>query len=130
MVRALHQWILDNNCTPHIVVDAANRDIDVPSQYVSNGKIVLNVSPTAVVDLLVDNRAISFNARFSGVPMDVYVPIDAVIGIYARENGQGMMFDNIEFPTPPTGSDEGLGGGDHTNKRGGSAGKPTLHVVK
>lgn len=127
LLRALYEWILDSDCTPHVVVDALVRGTDVPPQFVKNGQIVLNISPTAVVDLLMDKAAVSFNARFAGVPTDVYVPMEAVLGIYARENGRGMMFEPEAGPgpdeTPPT--DEG---GATTRKP--PAGKPTLRVVK
>ncbi len=94
LIRALYDWILENNCTPYVLVDAEREGVDVPLQYVKDGQIVLNVSPSAVVDLQISNDDLSFNARFSGVGTDVYVPIHAALGIYARENGQGMLFEN------------------------------------
>lgn len=104
MIRALFEWIIDNNCTPHIVVDANISGVMVPQQYVNkNGEIVLNISPGAVQDLALENEAICFSARFGGVSHDIYVPNASVLGIYARENGRGMMFDSEEEsePTPP-----------------------------
>ena len=104
MMRALYEWILDNECTPYVLANAMASDVHVPQQYVKNGQIVLNVSPSAVIELLIADEAISFNGRFGGVPFDIYVPMSAVLGIYARENGQGMMFDMDEpeaDPEPP-----------------------------
>lgn len=92
LIRALHQWVLDNQCTPYILVDTSMPNVSVPEDFVENGQIVLNISPSAVRDLLMDNEGVSFNARFGGVPMSVFVPTIAVLAIYARENGQGMMF--------------------------------------
>ncbi|SDL87489.1 stringent starvation protein B [Franzmannia pantelleriensis] len=92
LARALYQWLLDNDQTPYIVVDAEHADVAVPRQFVQNGQIVLNVAPTAVRDLMMENEAITFNARFGGQPMQVVVPSQALIALYARENGVGMVF--------------------------------------
>ena len=92
LLRSLNEWILENNMTPHIVVDAAKKDVIVPTEFVTSGKIVLNVSPGAVHGLTIDNDFICFSARFSGKAMDVIVPINAIMAIYAKENGQGMVF--------------------------------------
>lgn len=104
MMRALYEWILDNDCTPYVLVNALADSVEVPQQYVKNGQIVLNVSPTAVIDFLISDEAVQFNGRFGGMPMDIYAPMTAVMGIYARENGQGMIFDMDEpepDPEPP-----------------------------
>ena len=104
MMRALYEWILDNDCTPYVLVNALADNVEVPQQYVKNGQIVLNVSPAAVIEFLINDEAVHFNGRFGGMPMDIYVPMTAVMGIYARENGQGMMFDMNELepdPEPP-----------------------------
>ncbi len=101
IMRALYEWIVDNNCTPYVLVDAATENVMVPEQYVKDDQIVLNISPDAVVDLLISNESMVFNGRFGGVATDVHVPITAVIGIYARENGQGMVFDPEEIAEPP-----------------------------
>jgi len=92
LVRALYEWILDNGMTPHVLVDATHPRSVVPARFVQEGKIVLNISPTAVRTLVLGNENIDFNARFGGVAVDVEVPLDAVLGIYARENGNGMLF--------------------------------------
>jgi len=92
LARALYEWLLDNELTPHLVVDATLPGVEVPRQFVQNGQIVLNVAPTAVRDFFMENQAISFNARFGGQPMQVMIPTPALIAIYARENGAGMVF--------------------------------------
>lgn len=92
LLRALYEWVLDNNMTPHIAVDATLQGVQVPDQFVQDGQITLNIAPTAVQNLLMDDLGVSFNARFGGVPMNVYVPIIAVMAIFTRENGMGMGF--------------------------------------
>ena len=101
IMRALYEWIVDNDCTPYVLVDARCTDVMVPQQFVKDGQIVLNISPGAVMDLNIGNDAMAFNGRFGGVATDVYVPISAVVGIYARENGQGMVFEPEESTPPP-----------------------------
>lgn len=92
LLRAFYDWIVDSECTPHIIVDATQPNVDVPLQFVENGKIVLNIAPSSVVAFSLDDDALSFNARFSGVATQVYVPFYAIEGIYAHENGAGTMF--------------------------------------
>ena len=101
IMRALYEWIVDNDCTPYVLVDATIPDVMVPQQFVKDGQIVLNISPGAVMDLNIGNEAMAFNGRFGGVATDIYVPIAAVVGIYARENGQGMVFEPEESTGPP-----------------------------
>jgi stringent starvation protein B len=91
-MRALYEWIVDNDCTPYVLVDSTGSDVMVPQQFVKDGQIVLNISPGAVMDLHIGNDAMTFNGRFGGVATDIYVPIVAVAGIYARENGPGHGF--------------------------------------
>ncbi|GAB7533510.1 ClpXP protease specificity-enhancing factor [Pseudomonas sp. 3A(2025)] len=93
LIRALYEWIVDNDCTPHVLVNAEYPSVQVPQGFANDGQIVLNVSPTAVRHLHMDNEAVSFEGRFGGVPHTLYVPVGAILGIYARENGQGMVFD-------------------------------------
>lgn len=100
LIRALYEWIVDNNLTPHMLVDTAHESVEVPRAFVENGRIILNVSPEATHSLVLGNDAINFNARFSGTAMDVHVPVSSVLAIYARENGQGMMFGEQD-ETPP-----------------------------
>lgn len=94
LIRAMHEWMGDNVHTPHIVVDAGVDGVTVPQEHVKDGKIILNISETAAHNLKLNNSAISFRARFSGVPFDVWVPMKSVLGIYARETGQGMIFSH------------------------------------
>ena len=104
VVRAIYDWIVDNNCTPHVLVDADVEGVVVPVDYVDEGQIVLNISPTAVVSLHLGNDVIALSGRFGGVPMEVFLPLPSVLGIYARENGQGMIFDDdneADDRTPP-----------------------------
>ena len=101
ILRALYEWIVDNDCTPYVLVDASVADVMVPQQFVKDGQIVLNISPGAVMDLNIGNEAMAFNGRFGGVATDIYVPIAAVVGIYARENGQGMVFEPEDSTGPP-----------------------------
>jgi len=128
MIRALYEWIVDNNLTPHVVVNARAQGTSVPQRYVNkDGQIVLNIAPRAVTALNLGNQAVSFNARFGGIPTDIYVPCHAILGIYARENGQGMMFDFEPAPEPdpdPTTPTDGGG------KKDSGEGRPSLRVVK
>lgn len=126
LIRALYEWILDNNLTPHLLVDTSRAPTLVPQQFVQDGKIVLNVSPSAVRELVMGNEEIVFNARFSGRPMDVMVPVESVMGIYARENGHGMLFPEEESQTAPPRSPGGAQEPAPKPKRG----KPNLRVVK
>lgn len=123
LIRALYEWIVENTCTPHLIVDAVQPGVEVPRSYVRDGKIVLNVAPRAVTDLVLGNDAIAFSARFGGTPMAVSIPIAAVEGIYARENGQGMVFP-AEDPEPPPASDASGA------TRPVPAGGPRLRVIK
>jgi len=127
LVRALNDWILDNDMTPYIVVDVDVQGVSVPEDYVTNGQIILNISPAAVSELLVDLEAISFKARFGGVPMQVYVPIVAIMAIYSKENGQGMVFGaEPGAPEPPNPNDP------HPSPRKADhlPHKPSLKIVK
>ena len=101
IIRALYEWILENQCTPYVLVNAMAKNVEVPQQHVKNGQIVLNVSPTAAMDLKLTNQTMQFNGRFGGLAMDIFVPISAIMGIYTKENGQGMIFDLEEDSTPP-----------------------------
>lgn len=101
LIRAIYDWIVDNGMTPHLLVDSQQDEVDVPRQYEQEGKIVLNISPTATQNLEVNNDAVTFEARFDGKPTTVYIPITYVLAIYTRENGQGMMFGEDNEITPP-----------------------------
>ena len=98
----MHEWMADNGNTPHIVIDASLDGVSVPLEHVKDGKIILNISHSAAHNLKLTNSSVSFRARFSGVPFDVCVPIASVLGIYAKETGQGMIFSHgAEQPEPP-----------------------------
>jgi stringent starvation protein B len=102
----MHEWMSDNGHTPHIVVDAAFEGVQVPTEHIKDGKIILNISHSAAHNLKLANTAVSFRARFSGVPYEVWVPVGAVLGIYAKETGQGMIFSHGgDVPEPPRGDD-------------------------
>ncbi|SCZ50507.1 ClpXP protease specificity-enhancing factor [Thiohalomonas denitrificans] len=124
LLRALYEWILDNGMTPYLLVDAEQENVQVPEQFVENGKIVFNVSPSAIRNLELGNDWVLLDARFSGSPMQVSVPIMAVLAIYARENGKGMVFTDEEGGDQPPPSPPGGGDGDDKPKR------PSLKVVK
>jgi len=124
LVRAMYQWIVDNGTTPYLLVDAdANAESSqLPTEHIQDGKIVLNIAPMAISGLVLGDEEITFNARFSGKPRSIHVPIQAVLAIYARENGQGMMFteDDGALANESEGDDE-----PDPDKP-----KPTLRVVK
>lgn len=126
IMRALYEWIVDNDCTPYLLVDATRPGVEVPKQYVKDGQIVLNVSPSAVIDLSIGNEWVSFNGRFGGTPTDILVPVMAIVGIYARENGQGMVFEPEEAPENPDDPPEGDGG----PAPGKPESRPSLKIVK
>ncbi|WP_139557584.1 ClpXP protease specificity-enhancing factor [Methylotetracoccus oryzae] len=121
LVRAIYDWIVDNALTPFLLVDATRSDVDVPRQYVQDGRIVLNLNPQAVAGLSLGNDTIAFNARFGGTPTQVVVPLSAVLALYAKETGKGMVFDSEEdSETPPPEPDT-----PSPQKK-----KPALRVVK
>jgi len=124
-------WISDNGETPHIVVDASQEGVQVPEQYVHEGKVVLNVGVTATQNLSLGNELVEFSARFGGVPFPVSIPVRAVLGIYARESGEGMIFTDSEGEPPPgnDGGDDGGGDGSGGDDRR-AKGRPKLSVVK
>lgn len=126
MLRAIYEWILDNGCTPYLLVNALADGVVVPVNYVENGQIVLNISATAVVNFSVENDMLSFSGRFGGVSQEVWVPIPAVLAIYARENGQGMLFEVSDDDTPPDGS----GNSSPGDSDGVVPIRPSLKVVK
>jgi len=101
LIRALYEWLADNDLTPYLAVDATIENVMVPSQHIHDGQIVLNIAMSAVRELDISNEAVAFSARFGGVPQQVYVPVAAVLAIYAKENGQGMAFGHEpELPDP------------------------------
>ncbi len=136
LIRAFYDWIVDNECTPYMVVDAFYPGVEVPQDYVSDGQIVLNLVPRAVTGLIMNNSEISFSTRFGGVPCEIRLPVKSIMGIYARENGEGMIFESEDSsgpeplgpapvkPVTPSDSAPKGGGSSETSK------KPSLRVVK
>ena len=120
LVRALYEWILDNDNTPYILVDAIADGVAIPAGIANDGKVVLNLAPAAIDRLEMTNSHISFSARFNGVAEDIFVPMSALLAIYARENGEGMMFPVEEADS----------GDDAEGKSAGKPGAPTLRVIK
>jgi stringent starvation protein B len=119
LIRSIYEWIVDNDKTPYILVDAGNRQAVLPTQYIEDGKIILNIRPQAIYKLVLGNEDIEFNAMFSGKNMHIIAPVSAVLAIYAKETGKGMVFDNEEIDEDETPPPE-----NQTPK------KPTLRVVK
>ena len=102
LIRSLYDWIIDNKLTPHILVDATHPHAALPEGYIEDNRIVLNIRPEAIQDLTLGNTTIEFNARFNGQPTHIQAPVTAVMAIYAKENGKGMVFDQEdEDKTPP-----------------------------
>lgn len=120
LIRALYDWLVDNGQTPYLLVNADYSGTVVPRQFIEDGRIVLNIDPTAVKGLELGNEWITFSARFSGVAEDILVPPAAVQGIYAKENGQGMLFPDEDGDGPDKPEPD-------PNRPGG---RPSLKVVK
>ncbi len=118
IIRALHEWIEDNGQTPLILVNTLYPGVDIPPGIESDGRVVLNISSSATGNLHMNHDGIDFDARFSGHSASVFVPTGAVVAIYSRESGQGMMFDEGEPPTPDD------------NQKTSRKGRPALRVVK
>lgn len=106
LLNAAYSWVADNDMTPYLLVNADHENVVIPTEFVKDGQIVLNISMSAVRHLIMDKEAVSFEARFSGKPMQVYVPIQAALALYTKENGDGFVFPEEVFtqqptPTPP-----------------------------
>lgn len=135
LIRAIYEWCVDSGLTPYlaVVVDGHAR---VPLEYVKDGEIVLNIGPAATPNLVMDNAAIRFSARFAGTSRDIFVPVEAVIGIYARESGQGLFFGREDGLTQESGeaaessSEPSAPSPDDRPPAGPARGKPALKVVK
>jgi stringent starvation protein B len=120
LIRSIYEWIVDNDLTPHLLVDAENTDAILPQEFIEDGKIVLNIKPQAIQGLSLGNDFIEFNARFSGKPLHIVTPVTAVLAIYARENGKGMVFDREDDDN----------GNEPPPEKKPVASKPHLRVVK
>ena len=126
LIRALYEWLVDNDATPYLMVDANRQGVEIPPGIANEeGQVVLNIAARAVSSLQIDNAFISFSARFSGVSRDLFIPIDAVLAIYSMEDGEGMMFAD-------TAQSEGSGAAEKPESERGSdnKNKPGLKVVK
>lgn len=133
LIRAFYDWIVDNDCTPYVVVDAYYEGVEVPQQHVNDGQIVLNLSPRAIAGFSMEDQHIRFSTRFGGVPTDIALPVESVLGIYARENGQGMVFQREEPAValaPVHNRDDDSDGDDTPPPAGPSGSRPSLRVVK
>ena len=102
LIRGLYEWILDNDMTPYLLVDVSEVDVHFPQDLINDNKIILNIAPSAVMNLLVDNATIEFSAKFSGVDKFISFPVSSVLAIYSRENGSGMIFDKSEESSEST----------------------------
>ena len=125
LLRALHEWMLDNGLTPQLIVDADNDRVQVPRQYVVDGRIVLNIADSAVRNLSLGNEQVEFHARFGGAPFQLFIPIQQVVAIVARENGAGMSFSEEH-----SAQDQPRDTGDKTPPDDRGPGRPKLKVVK
>ena len=133
LIRALYDWICDNHYTPHLLVDTSGEELNVPMEFVEDNRIVLNISPSAVRDLDLSNDFINFKARFSGQSMNVYFPASAVLAIYARENGRGMIFPEEEELQEVAKQDEDaapIAQDDNSDKPSKKKNRSHLKVVK
>ncbi len=126
LIRAMYQWIADNGLTPHLLVDVSVDSVQVPAQHIQNGKIILNIAPMAISGLVLGDAEITFSARFSGQPMGLHIPVEAVLAVYAKENGQGMMFSEDDGAISSPDSDDDP---DPTPSPGKPR-RPGLRVVK
>ena len=120
LLRAVYEWLVDSDQTPYLLVAADLPNVIVPRSAVSDGKVILNISPSAVQELLLGDGLIEFNARFSGSPMVVRVPIEAALALYSKETGKGMVFEDEEpeeTPPPP-------------EEKPAKSERPSLRVVK
>lgn len=97
LYHTYYNWITDSDCTPYLLVNTSYPDVDVPVEYVREGKIILNISPRSIGQYTVDNEAIQFSARFNGMLRDIYIPFGAIEALYAQESGDGVMFQEEEF---------------------------------
>lgn len=121
LIRAIYQWLLDNQTTPYVLVNTRYDGVVVPKEYVKDHRIVLNLAPDAIQDLQLDNEWISFSARFSGKSMDLFIPVNAVQAIYGKENNEGMFFPDEDSP-PPEPANPAL--------TVTQSGRPSLKIVK
>ena len=125
LVRAMYQWIVDNGMTPHLLVNAEYEHCMVPTGHINDGKIVLNIAPMAVQGLTLGDEEVSFSARFGGKAESIQVPVPAILAVYSRENGQGMMFSDDDQTDRASGDSSDDGPETDPDKP-----RPNLRVVK
>lgn len=138
LIRAVYEWICDNGLTTHLLVDANYPGVTVPREFVNDGQIILNITPSAVQHIDAGNEAITFSARFGGRAMNIFVPVEAVLAVFARENGEGMAFEPTlqpPEPTPPdtspdSPSDNASDSASNSSRGSAKSSRPTLKVVK
>lgn len=131
LIRALYDWVLDNDLTPHLLVAADAAGVNVPRQFVTDdGKITVNISPGAVRGLSLENDLIHFSARFSGQSYNVSMPPGAVLALYARENGEGMLFGEVEESPEPSAGHAADETGEKTSDDEARKKRAHLKVVK
>ena len=133
LLKAFFDWIVDNQCTPYIIVDAHHSGVEVPQDFVKDGQIVLNIAPRAVSDFAINGVAVEFSTRFNGMPINLYLPILSILGVYAQENGKGMMFEPEESAEPPPVPPKIVKGNNNTKSDNAALSKklkPSLRVVK
>ena len=128
LIRAMYEWIVDSELTPYVLVDAALDDVIIPREFVDDGKILLNISPGATQNLNLGDEYVLFNARFHGKSMEVSFPVDAVMSVYAKENGRGMMFKNDDEDTDPPNNTSSTVSQSSPGKNAPK--KPSLKIVK
>lgn len=121
ILRALHEWILDSHMTPHLLVNTDKEETNVPQNLINEGKVVLSLSPNSIVDLNIENEYITFGCRFSGAHTNISVPISSVMSLYAKETGQGMIFNTEEHESNPP---------DDSPNNNTPRKKPSLKIVR
>ncbi len=130
LIRAIYEWIIDNELTPYLVINAEAPDIQVPTDYIEDGRIVLNISPKACRGLHLENDRVVFSARFNGDAFQIFAPPSAVLAIYAKENGRGMMFTDEEEEEQGDDDDTPTTPSDGTGIKLAKTHKPKLTIVK
>ena len=133
LLKAFYEWIIDSDCTPYIAVDAHYSGVEVPQEFVTDGQILLNIAPRAVTNFDMNHQYISFTTRFGGIPIDLLVPVAAIVGIYAHENGQGMVFEPEDGPDnepPPVKGPTVVTSTKKNKKSSKTRTKPSLRVIK
>lgn len=127
LLRAIYEWLIDNDLTPYVMVDAMQQGVSVPERYIEDGRIVLNITPRAVGNFIMNNEALEFDARFGGVAYHVHVPVRTIAAIYAYENGRGMVFSDEDEDEDENGTD--IPPPDKP-PRSAKKGRPNLKIVK